>query len=132
MSRLMIDTSAWSGFRRGVPEIVEAIRTTPRLLFPIIAMGELLAGFEAGGLRESNRAALAEFLSSPRVRIQTVGETTASRYAVIYASLKRAGHPIPTNDMWIAALAMQHGAELLTMDDHFTHVPQIITRLIEV
>jgi hypothetical protein len=64
----------------------------------------------------------------PRVRLVPVIADTAERYALIYAYLRQKGRPIPTNDLWIAASAMEHSAELLTADGHFLHVPQIITR----
>jgi predicted nucleic acid-binding protein len=66
------------------------------------------------------------------VGIVLITEDTAERYARIYAYLRTAGRPIPTNDLWIAASAMEHGAELLTTDRHFLDVPQIVVRFCEV
>jgi len=65
------------------------------------------------------------------VRLALIGEATAERYAVIYASLRSSGQPIPTNDLWIAASAMEHGTELVTLDRDFSHVPQILLALYE-
>jgi len=93
-------------------------------------LGEILAGFVSGKRNEKNRAELAGFLESPRVSLIDLDDATAERYAMIYATLKTAGTPIPTNDLWIAASAMQHGLFLLTLDAHFTKVPQILTRFV--
>ena len=85
-------------------------------------MGELLAGFAAGTREARNRAELARFLASPRVGILNVTADTADSYALVYAGLRRKGQPIPTNDLWIAASALEHGFGLLSLDAHFAHV----------
>jgi tRNA(fMet)-specific endonuclease VapC len=128
VSTLMLDTSAYSAFKRGHPEAIDALRQASSILMPSIVLGELLAGFEVGGRREENRRELVEFQHSPRVRIVQITEDTAERYARIYAHLRTAGRPVPTNDLWIAASAMEHGAELLTTDRHFLDVPQVVAR----
>ena len=128
MIPLMLDTSAYTAFKLGDATVLEAIRKAPKILIPLIVFGELLAGFEAGSRREQHRQELISFLQSPRVRLVPVIADTAERYALIYAYLRQKGRPIPTNDLWIAASAMEHSAELLTADGHFLHVPQIITR----
>jgi predicted nucleic acid-binding protein len=90
----------------------------------------MLAGFLSGERRAKNQAELARFLESPRVNLIDVDEGTAERYAVIFTTLRKAGTPIPTNDLWIAASAMQHGLRVLTRDAHFAKVPQILIHLI--
>ena len=126
MIPLMLDTTAYTAFKLGNPAALEAIRKAPDILIPLIVFGELLAGFEAGSWREQNRQELTAFLQSPRVKLVPIIADTAERYALIYAYLRQQGRPIPTNDLWIAASAMEHSAELLTADGHFNHVPQII------
>jgi predicted nucleic acid-binding protein len=69
---------------------------------------------------------LQRFLSSPRVRVTEMNDETALRYAEIFNFLRRAETPIPTNDIWIAASAMQHGLRVLTTDAHYTRLPQVI------
>ena len=128
MSELVIDTSAYAAFKRGHKEAVSALRKADAILLPGIVLGELLAGFEFGNRREQNRAELDEFRKSLRVRALPVTTETAERYAVIYAFLRTNGRPIPTNDLWIAAVTMEHGAELLTADKHFLQLPQIIVK----
>ena len=126
MKTLMLDTSAFAAFMRGHLEAISALRKAQRVIIPTVAMGELLAGFEVGSRRHKNRAELQEFLSSPRVRVVETNQETSERYALIYAYLRGVGKPVPTNDLWIAASAMEHSAALLTADAHFLHIPQII------
>lgn len=128
---LMLDTSAYSAFKRGHAEIEDAMRRASRLLVPTTALGELLGGFERGTRRRANREDLRAFLRTPRVSVTPTIEPTAQRYAVIYAAVRVTGRPIPTNDMWIAASAMEHGAELLTLDRDFLAVAQIVVRCCE-
>jgi tRNA(fMet)-specific endonuclease VapC len=116
LSRVALDTSAYSAFERGHPEVVEHLRRARELLLPCVLLGELLAGFEASDRPRRNREELRLFLDSPRVRRVPLGEATAERYARIYASLRGAGRPLPTNALWIAASAMEPGAELVTLD----------------
>ena len=128
MSELVIDTSAYAAFKHGHPEAVSALRKANSIFVPSIVLGELLAGFEVGSRREQNLSELTAFQNSLRVRAITITEDTAERYAVIYAFLRGRGRPIPTHDLWIAAVTMEHGAELLTADAHFFQLPQIIVK----
>ncbi len=84
--------------------------------------GELLGGFAAGSREAKNRSELARFLDSPRVDVVPVTAQTAHSYALVWSGLRRKGQPIPTNDLWIAASALEHGAALLTHDAHFAHI----------
>jgi predicted nucleic acid-binding protein len=127
VNRILLDTSAYASFMRGHPQVVGVIAEADEIYVSATILGEILAGFVAGSRSAQNRSGLARFLDSPRVRLVDVDEETSERYAVISGSLREAGTPIPTNDMWIAASAMQHGVRLLTLDAHFTRVPQILT-----
>ena len=129
MSRVALDTSAYSAFKRGHHGVGAHLRRAREILLPSIVLGELLGGFEAGSRSRRNREELRLFVESPRVRLVPVGEATAERYALIYASLRAAGRPLPTNDLWIAASAMEHGVELVTLDRDFAHVSQILVAL---
>ena len=126
---IMLDTSAYSLFKRGNPEVVDRIRSTSRILIPSIVIGELLAGFEGGSKKEQNRKELDAFTGSARVQMVSITPDTAQRYAHIYKYLKTAGTPVPTNDLWIAASAMEHNAELITSDHHFSYIPHILVHL---
>ncbi|HSU83906.1 MAG TPA: type II toxin-antitoxin system VapC family toxin [Thermoanaerobaculia bacterium] len=131
MSRILLDTSAYSAFRRGHPQIQHRIREASEIQVSPIVLGELRGGFLKGTRLAENLAGLAQFLASPRVEVVLVEEETAERYALILDSLRRAGTPIPVNDVWIAASAMQYGSVLLTTDPHFRAVAQIAAEILE-
>lgn len=126
MIRVMLDTSAYSAFMRGHPEIKLALQRADEIYLNAIVLGELLAGFIRGKHRRKNERELRTFLSSPRVSLVEMDEDTAQRYAGILDSLWRPGTPIPTNDIWIAASAMQYGLHILTTDAHYQKVTQVI------
>jgi predicted nucleic acid-binding protein len=129
--KVMMDTSAYAAFMKGSPGIKEAVQQADEIVFNPVVLGELKAGFLMGRNEKKNRAILKDFLSSPRVIIADIDEETSERYAVIVQSLRIKGTPIPTNDLWIAASAMQHGLKVLTTDKHYLEVPQIITEYLE-
>ncbi|MGH8245038.1 MAG: type II toxin-antitoxin system VapC family toxin [Gammaproteobacteria bacterium] len=130
VTSLVLDTSAYTAYAKSWAAVVTFVRQAETVWMPAVVIGELRAGFEWGSQRSQNRAALNEFLRSPRVRVAAVTEATAERFAVIYASLRAAGRPIPVNDLWIAATAMEVGARLLTTDAHFRDVPQILVEFV--
>lgn len=119
MRPIAIDTNAYVAFKRGDADMLAVLRAATDLLLPVTVLGELLAGFVAGTREAANRGELAQFLRSPRVRVAAVGEATADGYALIHTRLRRKGRPVPSNDLWIAASALEHGAALLTLDAHF-------------
>ncbi|PYQ28589.1 MAG: VapC toxin family PIN domain ribonuclease [Acidobacteria bacterium] len=127
MRRFLIDTSGYSAFKRGAAEVIAAVEDADEVYLNATVFGELLGGFKRSRRQAANLAALREFVESPRVNIVEIDEETAERYADIYNGLRAAGALIPTNDMWIAASAMQHGLPLLTLDGHFERIPQIVT-----
>lgn len=120
--RVLLDTNAYSDLARGSSPLVGRVRLAESVLISPIVAGELLGGFRRGTRWRENLADLQRFLAQPRVHFLPVTWTTAERYGRIYAALRRLGKPIPTNDMWIAAQAMETGAELLSSDPHFGYV----------
>jgi predicted nucleic acid-binding protein len=128
--RLLLDTSAYSWFMRGHQDINAVLQSADSIAVNPIVLGELQAGFQHGRHIERNKATLAEFLASPRVHIIPIDKETAERYAAILHSLRKLGTPIPTNDLWIAASAMQYGLTILTTDAHFNHVVQVLVRYV--
>jgi len=124
---MILDTSGYSLHLQGDETIKQALQRADEIVVNPVILGELLAGFRGGGRERRNRDILRKFLASPRVRIVDIDEETAERYAVVTDYLRRAGTPIPTNDLWIAASAMQHGLKVLTADAHYLKVPQVIT-----
>jgi predicted nucleic acid-binding protein len=122
-----LDTSAYSFFRRGHPGVVNIVQTAAQVSLSVVVIGELLAGFRQGTKLADNERALRTFLASPRVRVLVVDATTADRYSEIETYLRQQGTPLPTNDVWIAANAMQHGLQVVTLDKHFAKMPQVST-----
>jgi tRNA(fMet)-specific endonuclease VapC len=120
--RILLDTSAYSDLARGHSPLTDWVRRAEAVLLSSVVAGELLGGFRRGSRPSENVADLQRFLTQPRVHLLPVTWTTAERYGRIYAALRRRGKPIPTNDMWIAAHAMETGAELLSSDTHFQYV----------
>jgi predicted nucleic acid-binding protein len=112
---------------RGDGAVKEILQTVEAIYLNAIVLGELRAGFLRGRTRLKNEERLARFLASSRVSVVAVDEETAERYAVILDGLWTVGTPIPSNDIWIAASAMQYGLKVVTTDAHFLRVPQIVT-----
>ena len=96
------------------------------LVFSAISIGELFSGFKCGSREAGNREELNFFLDSPRVVVHPIDEGTADFYASILNNLKAAGTPIPTNDIWIAAIAFQHGYKMYSKDKHFNLIPGLL------
>jgi len=122
MRRILIDTNIYSHAFRGDEDVTATLRKAGEIGFSVISMGELFAGFKGGGREKDNIEELEEFLDSPRVVVYKVDDQTSGFYASVFDNLKEAGAPIPTNDIWIAAIAFQHGLELFTKDTHFQRV----------
>ena len=123
--RVLLDTSAYSRLERGDEQVADLVRKSEEVIFSAIVVGELLGGFRRGRYFQQNLETLHSFLDSQHVRIADVGMTTADRYSRIATALRAKGRPIPTNDMWIAAHAMETGAELVSADKHFEQVDGI-------
>ena len=131
MRRTLLDTSAYSLLMRGRKEVAALLDAADEVYLPAVVIGELLAGFKKGNSEHRNREILYRFLEVPSVLTLPLDEETGERYAVILDFLRRQGTPIPTNDLWIGACAMQHGLVLITADRHFLKLPQIVTEYIE-
>jgi tRNA(fMet)-specific endonuclease VapC len=123
--KLAVDTNAYSAAARSEPKVSALLRAADRVILPFVALAELRAGFAAGTIGRRNEAALTRFLAAPRVEVQYADEQTTHHYAALFAQLRRQGTPIPTNDLWIAALVLQHDLVLCTSDSHFDKLPQI-------
>lgn len=123
---IALDTNAYSDFMRGDPSRVQIVRNASHIHLPLVVLGELRAGFVAGNQKSTNAASLQRFLSTPRVSILLPDEQTAHHYAYSYLQLRKKGVAIPTNDLWIAALVIQHSLVLCTSDTHFQHLPQVV------
>ena len=126
MKRVLIDTNIYSLAMRGDAATVAVLKTIDQIGFSVISIGELFSGFKGGSHETKNRDELNIFLDSPRVVVHAVDEETADFYASIFHNLKISGTPIPTNDLWIAAVAFQHGYKLFSKDKHFQSVPGLV------
>jgi len=129
--RLLLDTDAYSALKRGHPATCDLVRRSEDVLFSPIVAGELLHGFRCGSRFERNRQDLDEFIASPFVKVVPVTMATADRFGRVAAALRRRGTPIPTNDIWVAAQAMETGAELLSFDRHYEAVDGLAWRRLE-
>jgi tRNA(fMet)-specific endonuclease VapC len=130
-ARVLLDTSAYSALFRGDEQVKVILQEAEEVALSPVILGELLGGFGAGSFEQRNRELLKEFLSTPRVHLYPIDAQTSERYAAVWLHLRQQGTPIPTNDLWIAATAMQHGLAILTADRHYEKVPQVLTRFIE-
>jgi tRNA(fMet)-specific endonuclease VapC len=126
LKKVLIDTNVYSSAMKGDADIVGTLRRIDRIGFSTISVGELLSGFKGGNREIKNRKELVIFLDSPRVAVHAIDVETADFYATILDNLRAAGTPIPTNDIWIAAVSFQHGYQLLTKDQHFQLVPGLV------
>jgi predicted nucleic acid-binding protein len=131
VSLVLLDTTAYSHAVAGRAAACAAVQTADRILMCPVVLGELLSGFSRGTRKKQNRAVLDEFLSSHRVELVEVTGETAAFYAAVLDGLREQGTPIPTNDVWIAACAMEHGAHLVSSDSHFRHVKGLMLDAIE-
>ena len=123
--RILLDSNAYSSLMRGDERTSAVVRDATEILMSAVVIGELLYGFRNGSRFERNAAGLRSFLDNPYVSFLPVGPVTADRYSRIAAALRAKGRPIPTNDVWIAAHAMETGADLLSADRHFEAVDGI-------
>ena len=124
--RVALDTSAYREAAGGQTRTAEILRRADEIHLPFIVLGELRAGFAAGTVGRKNEAKLSEFLGSPRARVLLADEQTTHHYGALYAQLRKGKTPIPTNDLWIAALVVQHDLPLLSSDRHFSLIPQVL------
>jgi predicted nucleic acid-binding protein len=132
---ILLDTNAYTAFKRNIFEAVEVIRNTPLIGLNSVILEELYGGFELGSREEYNRRELKQFLEISKINrfanakrsLREINSDTAEYYAKVYCDLRKKGNPIPTNDMWIAAMALQYNLALFSYDKHFRAVDGLIT-----
>ena len=123
--RLALDTNRYTDLCRGDRSVVETIELADEVWLPFIVLGELRAGFAVGSHGPRNETVLQRFLLKPGVAVLYANEQTTHHYGAVYRQLRKQGTPVPTNDMWIAALVMQHSLVLFARDAHFDALPQL-------
>lgn len=126
MNRILIDTNIYSHALRGTPDVVEKLRSADEIAMCAISIGELLSVFKSGLREKQNRKELGIFLDSPRVRVMAINDETAEFYAETIGNLKKIGRPIPTNNIWIGSVALQHGLKMYSRDQHFRFIAGLI------
>ena len=124
--KILLDTSAYVGFKRNAVEAVEIIVKAELIVFSPVVMGELMFGFRNGTRFKENMDDLDRFLKHEAVDLMPIGKITSDRYSRMAVKLRQQGTPIPTNDIWIAAQAMEQGAELITSDQHFDKINGLV------
>jgi tRNA(fMet)-specific endonuclease VapC len=127
----LLDTNAYVALKRGEARVADLVRRSEQLVFSVIVAGELLFGFRNGRRYEANLAELEAFLAHPAVLFAELTWTSADRFGLLSRALRRAGTPIPTNDVWIAAQAMETGAEVITFDRHFGAIANLAVTILE-
>ena len=123
--RLALDTNRYTDLCRGLADVVEIVEAADEVRLPFVVLGELRAGFAVGSQGPRNEAILRRFLLKPGIDVLYADEQTTHHYANVYRQLRKQGTPMPTNDMWIAALVLQHSLVLYDHDAHFDALPQL-------
>ncbi|VGO20122.1 type II toxin-antitoxin system VapC family toxin [Pontiella sulfatireligans] len=123
--RLLIDTNRYRDLCDAKPDAMDMIQNADGIHIPFIVLAELRSGFLCGTMARKNEQYLTLFLNSPRVTPLFADENTTHHFAKLFAQLRLQGTPIPTNDIWIAALAVQHDLILYSRDQHFVNLPQV-------
>ena len=124
--RVALDTNRLSDLFRGDARLADWLGGCDEVWLPLPVLAEMKAGFAAGSKQQANEAVLQQFLAKPTVQLLLPTRETADHYARLYSQLRTAGTPIPINDIWIAALALQHDLLLITRDPHFKRIPQLL------
>ena len=124
--RVALDTNRLTDLFRGDAALAERLAICEEVWIPLVVLGEIKAGFYGGARRHRNETLLQRFLAKETVEVLLPSRETAEHYARLFVQLKRAGTPVPDNDLWIAALALERDLLLITRDRHFQHVPQLL------
>ena len=124
--RVALDTNRLVDLFQGDGELARWLAVCDEVWIPLFVLGELKAGFRGGTSRSRNELLLYKVLAKPTVQVLVPSFQTAEHYAQLFVQLKRAGTPIPDNDLWIAALALEHNLLLITRDQHFERIPQLL------
>jgi tRNA(fMet)-specific endonuclease VapC len=131
MSRYCLDTSAYSNFKLGDPQIIDILDGADWIGMPAVVLGELWTGFLQGRYLGKNEAELREFLANSVVEVLLIDSEAARIYGELVAALRKAGTPLPTNDIWIASVAVRAGATVLTYDSHFHSISRVGSQILE-
>ena len=123
--KVALDTNRYVDLCKGLAPTVELLASADTVFIPFVVIAELRAGFAVGRRSSENERILRRLLAKDSVRVLFPDDRTTQHYAAVYRQLRRQGTPIPTHDLWIAALVLQHDLVLHSRDRHFDHLPQI-------
>jgi predicted nucleic acid-binding protein len=123
--RLALDTNRYVDLCRGDSQVVAKVAPADAIYLPFVVLGELRAGFAISSGARPNERMLQRFLAKPGVDILFATEATTVQYANLFRQLREQGTPIPGNDLWIAALVLEHRLVLYSRDSHFDRLPQL-------
>jgi tRNA(fMet)-specific endonuclease VapC len=126
--RVALDTNRLVDLFQGDADLAEQLGECDEVWIPLIVLAEIKAGFYGGSQQHRNEILLQTFLGKSTVGILLPARETAEHYARLFVQLKRAGTPIPDNDLWIAAMVLENDLLLITRDQHFERVPQLSRR----
>ena len=124
--RVAVDTNRYVDLCKGVAETVEVLESADVIMLPFVVLAELRAGFLLGRRQVENERSLHTLLLKDGVDVVYADDQTTHHYASVYRQLRKQGTPIPTNDVWLAALVLQHNLALHARDRHFDHLPQLV------
>ena len=123
---IALDTNRYVDLCKGVEPTARLVATADKVVLPFVVVAELRAGFALGRRSLDNERVLRRFLLKGGVQVLFADDQTTFQYASVFRQLRLQGTPIPTSDMWIAALVLQHNIALHDRDRHFDHLPQIV------
>jgi len=124
--RIALDTNRYVDLCKGLDTTARLVATAEAVYVPFVVVAELRAGFALGRRAADNERVLRRFLLKDGVHVLFADDQTTHHYAAVFRQLRLQGTPIPTNDIWIAALALQHSLILHARDRHFDHVRQLV------
>ena len=124
--RVALDTNRLTDLFQGDTGLAERLSTCDEVWLPLIVLAEITAGFYGGTQQHRNEILLRKLLAKTTVGVLLPSRETAEHYARLFVQLKRAGTPVPDNDLWIAAMALEHDLLLITRDQHFERIPQLL------
>ena len=126
MISLCLDTNAFSAHQRSDALAIGLVAAVDQIWMPSITLGELRSGFLNGSKSAANELHLQEFLALPYLSVASVTEVTSRHYAKISLQLRQDGRTIPSNDIWIAATAMEHDCPIFSFDRHLRFVKGLL------
>ena len=124
--RAALDTNRYVDLCKGIEETVALLEAAEVVVMPFVVLAELRAGFAHGRRQVENERILRRFLMKEGVSVLFADDQTTHHYASLCRQLRKQGTPIPSNDLWLAALVLQHNLALHARDNHFDHLPQLV------